>query len=81
MIITFLTIILFADNFNRVVLKKLPEEEYSDYINSSYVDVNKQTNRENKTNKITNKWRDKANKQTDKLQINELINTHYFSVL
>ena len=28
-----------ADNFNRVVLKEIPGEEHSYYINASYVDV------------------------------------------
>ena len=30
---------MFADDFNRVVLKTLPGREQSDYINASYVDV------------------------------------------
>ena len=31
--------LLFADDFNRVVLKTISGEEHSDYINASYVDV------------------------------------------
>ena len=35
--------VFFSDNFNRVVLKDIPQEEHSDYINASYVDVCKNT--------------------------------------
>jgi hypothetical protein len=33
-------VLCYADDFNRVVLKEIPEVEHSDYINASYVDVN-----------------------------------------
>ena len=29
----------FTDDFNRVILKRKPGEENSDYINASYIDV------------------------------------------
>ena len=30
-----------SDDFNRVVLSKIPDVEHSDYVNASYVDVSK----------------------------------------
>ena len=32
-------LLMFADDHNRVVLKTLPGQEHSDYINASHVDV------------------------------------------
>ncbi len=31
--------IIYSDDFNRVILKTIPEVDNSDYVNASYVDV------------------------------------------
>ena len=37
------TFFSFLDDYNRVILKTIPEVEHSDYINASYIDVSKVT--------------------------------------